>query len=218
MFPRAAVVLTLALTLAVVADGYSQEKPKPALLDWSRLPVVGDKDVQSKYQALREDYLGKAVVAQGRFLRIVSRSARTVTIEIGMPMRRGELLLYARVHATFHDMREERFRAIPMGTMITVSGVGNFSGTLADMTLDQATFVAESPKAQATVKKPKPSVPALDPEAAAQAKLALCKQLIDLAKERPEKRDVAKLRLQELIRDHPMSPAAAEAKKLLEKL
>lgn len=50
-------------------------------------------------------------------------------------------------------------------------------------------------------------------DAAAAGKLSLCKQLIDL-----DKRDVAKLRLQELIRDYPDTKAANEAKLLLKKL
>ena len=55
-------------------------------------------------------------------------------------------------------------------------------------------------------------------EAASVAKLSLCKQLIDLAKKNPDKRDVAKFRLQELIRDYRGTKAAEEAKELLKKL
>jgi hypothetical protein len=95
----------------------------PTALDWSLVPVRGDKDYHERMKRLRQEYHGKEVVVEGVARAVVSTTSRSVMIQIGQLARRGELIVWKTVNIRFEDVRQDRIRALAdKGVRVRVAG------------------------------------------------------------------------------------------------
>lgn len=202
---------TLCLTV-LVCFLFQGAEEKPKVLDWALIPASGDKDYKEVLVQARKEYADQKVIVTGLF-QYSHTDFRSITFDLVNTVKRGDLAIHKRIPVTFRDVARSPLYALSdRKAVVKMTGILKKGGKY-EFFLEDATFFIEPKVKTKPELRTKPELKKVDAEAAASAKLSLCKQLIDL-----DKRDTAKLRLTELVRDYPATKAAEEAKALLKKL
>lgn len=140
--------LTCTLVLgALLSQAVAQEPAKAKVLDWSLVPVGGDKDYLEQRKKLEAEYVGKDLIAEGWAGTVVGGNAREITITLHQPVRRGELTLTRRIQVTFHDMKQAPIEEVVRRRLkVRVSGRAEYGTLEVPLRLDQARFVPVAKK------------------------------------------------------------------------
>jgi hypothetical protein len=145
---RPAITLSLLVLACQAAGAQAPKEGQPKTLDWSLVPVQGDRDWPDKAHRLVDAYKGRKIVAEGTLGGVTSTGEREITVSLTRPARRGELELVAEVSVTFRDVQQSRVTAlVDKRAKVKVSGTatgmgGGFSFTF-PLAIDDAQFIVE---------------------------------------------------------------------------
>ena len=109
---RATCTFFLLVLVCQAGGAPDDQKDKVKTLDWSLVPVEGDKDWKEKAKKLLAEYKGAKVTAEGTLASVQSAGPQAITVTLTQPAKRGDLSVTARVGVTFRDLVPDRVQAL----------------------------------------------------------------------------------------------------------